>query len=165
MCELTRRRKVWNTLFVELRRGGVANVASFEVLGQTPAADETQIAKDVNRTEVARDLTDSQRRAYFSTLQRVLRAYSNLCPTVGYIQGMNVIVSALLYSVCDDYDHIASYGEFAFKLLVALLEDLRISDFYKCDMKRMINFFGRVEDRVQAEFPEVYTRMVSTEVG
>lgn len=156
---------MWNTLFVELRRGGVATVASFEALSQSPADDETQIAKDVTRTEVPRGLTDSQRRTYLATVQRVLRAYSNLCPAVGYIQGMNVIVSALLQSVCDDFDHIADYGEFAFKLLVALLEDLRISDFYKNDMKRMINFFSRVEDRVKEEFPAVYGRMVSTEVG
>ena len=137
---------------------------SFEDMSKKPSMDETQISKDVFRTEIAKGLSDSQRKAYFATIQRVLRAYSNLCPQVGYIQGMNVLVSSLLYSLCDDFDQIASYAEFAFKLLVSLLEDFGISDFYKCDMKRMLAFFARVEEKVKSEFPDVYNRMVSLEV-
>lgn len=143
----------------------MSTTADFTALSAFPAHDEHQISKDVYRTEVARDITPNQRKLYLSTIQKILRAYSNLCPQIGYIQGMNVIVSATLFSICDDFEHISSYGEFAFRLVVALLEDLHISDYYKNDMKRMLAFFTRIEDKVKVEFPGIYQRLVSIEVS
>lgn len=135
------------------------------MLAKRPAADEAQISKDVFRTEIAKGLTEQQRQEYYGTIRRVLTAYSNLCPQVGYIQGMNVIVSSLIYSLCDSWDEIGGNAELAFRLMVSLLEDSKVSEFYKTDMKRMLSFFGRIEERVRDEFPLVYKRLTTTEVG
>lgn len=163
MCRLIRRRKVWTRLFIDSRRNSVARSTDFELLTQIRPVDDSQIAKDVYRTEIAKGLTEEQKTGYFETIQTVLSAYSVFNPTVGYIQGMNVIVSSIIYSICDDWDNVRQFGPLAFRLLIALLEDTKISEFYKSDMKRMLTFFERVEDRVKTEFPAIHERLVSTE--
>lgn len=163
MCWLIRRRKVWTRLFIDTRRNSLAKLIDFEPLTKVEPVDAVQISKDVYRTEIAKGLTEAQRTRYFKAIQTVLSAYSVFNPTVGYIQGMNVIVSAIINSICDVWDDIEQYQELAFRLLVALLEDTKISEFYKSDMKRMLTFFDRVEERVKLEFPAVYQRLVSTE--
>lgn len=67
--------------------------------------------------------------AYFSAgsegqaqLERVLIAFIKYDTTVGYVQGMNFIVAALLFH-CSE--------EIAFWLFVSLIEDYEMRDIYK----------------------------------
>ena len=54
-------------------------------------------------------------------LERVLTSICKYDPRIGYVQGMNFIVGALLYHSCE---------EVAFWLFVALVEDHEMRDIY-----------------------------------
>lgn len=63
------------------------------------------------------------RERYYDAVRNVLRAYCNFDKATGYVQGMNIIVSCLLYNVCNgDYEFIGTYEEQAFWLFAALME-------------------------------------------
>lgn len=101
---------------------------------------------------------------YYITTRSVLNAYSNFHPSVGYIQGMNIIVSAILSNICDDYDQIEDYTELVFKLLVSLMDSTRVCQYYKSKMKKMMRFFESVQTIVADEFQQVHTYLKKEEV-
>ncbi len=83
-------------------------------------ANYIQIKRDLNRTYPGCP--------YFSEggpgqpeMERVLTAYAKYDAQIGYVQGMNFIVGALLYH-CSE--------EIAFWIFVSLIEDYEIRDIY-----------------------------------
>lgn len=66
---------------------------------------ELQIKLDLNRTVAAQDSL---------SMSRVLLAFSKYDNTIGYVQGMNHIVDALMQHCCE---------EISFWLFVSLIED------------------------------------------
>ena len=82
-----------------------------------------QISKDLRRTSIPDIKEEADKESYFSSINFVLNAYANLNEKVGYVQGMNIIVSAILYNICNgDYSFLSTYEEECFWLLVSLLE-------------------------------------------
>lgn len=76
---------------------------------------ELQIRLDLTRT--LSELDKNQ-----ASLQRVLQAFSKYDNTIGYVQGMNHIVDALMQH-CSE--------EVAFWLFVSLIEDYQMRDIYQ----------------------------------
>lgn len=56
-----------------------------------------QIEKDLQRTQP--QINSFKTEKYLRMLERILKAYSLRDQKVGYIQGMNIIVSGLLYHI------------------------------------------------------------------
>lgn len=82
---------------------------------------ETQIGRDITRTFPSTDpymlSPEGQQQ-----LSRVLTAFSKYDQSIGYVQGMNFIVAALLQH-CSE--------EIAFWLFVSLIEDYEMRDIYQ----------------------------------
>jgi hypothetical protein len=80
------------------------------------SGSENQIGKDITRT-----LSPLLDREGQNQLSRVLSAFSKYDQSIGYVQGMNFIVAALLQH-CSE--------EVAFWLFVSLIEDYEMRDIY-----------------------------------
>ena len=74
-----------------------------------------QISKDLRRTSIPDINEETQKENFFDSINFVLNAYANLNEKVGYVQGMNIIVSSILYNICNgDYAFLSTYEEECF---------------------------------------------------
>ena len=65
-------------------------------------SNKTQIQKDIERTQPHVDSFKTPK--YLSMLKSILEVYSTFDSEVGYVQGMNILVSGLLYHIKDEED-------------------------------------------------------------
>lgn len=84
-------------------------------------------------------------------MQNVLTAYSKYDTHVGYVQGMNFVVGALLYH-CSE--------EIAFWLFVAMVEDLEIRDVYLPGLPGLYRHTRAIEKLISRNFPSVAAHLV-----
>lgn len=126
--------------------------------------DENQITKDIKRTKTALISDPIIQNKYYQAINSVLTAYSNYCPNIGYVQGMNMTVSAILFNICNDYNNIQKFEEDAFQLFVILMEITQIGMYYEDRMSRIPGLIEDIKERVQQEATEVYWHIISTDV-
>lgn len=117
--------------------------------------DSAQIEKDIPRTPLPVNLTDSQRSEWCDAMRSVLNAYSNLNKEIGYIQGMNIITAALLTVLCPDVSRPSDVVPIVLVQLVNLMEGegYQLADLYKNKMQRMIKMLKEFESHVRGEMP------------
>lgn len=60
-------------------------------------------------------------------LVRILNAIANHMPELGYVQGMNFIVSSLLLILCNEED--------TFYMMIQLLQKFKLKDMYMNNFK------------------------------
>lgn len=84
-------------------------------------------------------------------MENVLTAYSKYDSQVGYVQGMNFVVGALLYH-CSE--------EVAFWLFVALVEDLEIRDVYLPGLPGLYRHTRAIESLISLNFSAVANHLV-----
>lgn len=102
--------------------------------------------------------------AYREAVRSVLTAYSNHAPAIGYVQGMNMSVSAILFNICSSFERAAVYQEDAFKLFVAIMERTQVGEYYKGNMEGIKGIINELKERIQADLPEVYWHFLQTDV-
>jgi hypothetical protein len=137
----------------------------FERLTTQKCLDDHQIAKDIKRTKTAPNLSDSSTHLYREAVRAVLTAYSNHSPSIGYVQGMNMSVSAILYNICTSFDKIPAFQEDAFKLFVAIMEYTQVGEYYKGNMEGIKGLINELKERIQTALPDVYWHFIFTDVG
>ncbi|KOB87179.1 hypothetical protein PFDG_05516 [Plasmodium falciparum Dd2] len=90
-------------------------------------------------------------------LYRVLNAYSNYEPSVGYCQGMNFLVGLLLI--------ISNFNELeTFCVLVSLMNNYYLKDFYKEKFPLLNRFIYLFERIMQNEIPDLVDHFNNEEV-
>lgn len=125
-----------------------------------------QISKDIKRTAIPSSISGATLQLYYNSLENVLVAYCNACPKTGYMQGMNVIASCLLYNLCDgDYDNIQKHEEAAFNLFLSLMERYRVRDFYTQKMDKVFVFLRSLETVLLLNQPDILKHIKTEEVG
>lgn len=63
---------------------------------------------------------------------------------IGYVQGMNIIISSLLYSLLD-YDSVESGEEEVFWLFISLMKNYKISQCFSGQMERIFELSRKLE--------------------
>ena len=84
-------------------------------------------------------------------LYNVLKAYAIYDPEVGYCQGMSAIVALLLLYFGE---------EESFWILVKLLQDFQMREYYKPGMVGLTKSFKILEELVLKKSPSVYQKLV-----
>ena len=105
---------------------------------------KTLIEQDSKRTFVPLDKVE--------TLQKILSAYANLSPEVGYCQGMNFVVGLLLFVS-------GGHEEETFWVFVALMRNMHLSGFYAGGfplLKQYMDGFGQL---VATVLPRLCSRL------
>lgn len=120
------------------------------------SAHYKQIEKDVNRTPLPKTYKDKEKEIFKDSIRSVLWAYSYLNPNVNYLQGMNFIVSCILYNLTsNDLSDIKENEINTFWLFVALLESYRLKDYY-LKMKKIFELSNSLEIFLQKNQKELY---------
>jgi len=84
-------------------------------------------------------------------MEHVLSAYAKYDSQVGYVQGMNFLVAALLYH-CSE--------EIAFWLFVSLLEDYEIRDVYLSGLPGLYKHIYIIGSLIKKNFKELAEHLV-----
>ena len=122
-----------------------------------PCKDDKQIEKDIRRTILPPMAEGKTKERYYETIRRVLLAYSVYNPAVGYVQGMNIIVSCLLFNLCcGDFERVAELEGDAFALFFALMERYQIGGCYTNNMKRIFELSKDLEEILRRNLPALY---------
>jgi len=116
--------------------------------------DMLQIKRDLNRTfphcEFFTEPENGQ-----ELLERVLMTFTKYDPKIGYVQGMNFIVGALLYHSCE---------EIAFWLFVSLVEDHEMRDIFLPGLPGLYKHTQIVDMLILENLYSVYQHFVSYSV-
>jgi hypothetical protein len=84
-----------------------------------------------------------------SVLERVLHCLTAYCPNLGYVQGMNYLVGALLWH-CNEID--------CFWLFVGLLEDFQLRDNFLQGFPGLKKHFHVLDFLINFHYPQVFSR-------
>ncbi len=121
-----------------------------------------QIKKDLNRTPVPIIENVKFAKKYKRKIQNILFGYSNINPSVGYVQGMNFIVSALIKNIIqNDYNLLSYIEEDIFWLFSALMENFKINEFFNEDMKAVFNFIETLNQKLIISEPDLMKQITS----
>jgi len=124
-----------------------------------------QIAKDIRRTLVPAIHKPDLQEAYYTSVNNILNAYSNFNKNVGYVQGMNIIASCVLYNVCNsDYSFISTYEEQAFWLFTLLLEQYSIKLCFSANMRKVFELSDSLEFNLQKNQGSVFNHINRSDV-
>lgn len=163
-CKLIRKARVWQRLFVTSDFEKEYKKVNFERLLKTKCADEVQIGKDIRRTKTPAFLDSVTLEEYQEAVRRVLTAYSNYNPQIGYVQGMNMSASALLANICTDFAHATKWAEEAFRLFLSIMNQTQIGEYCKGNMEGIKGLINELKERIQEFAPKVYWHIVTTDV-
>jgi hypothetical protein len=92
-----------------------------------------------------------------SSLGRVLNAYANLNPEVGYCQGMNFLVGLLIRVIVPRETELTpSQEEDVFWLFVCLMDYDGLRDFYKDGFPLLLRYTVAFFDLMRSEIPDLH---------
>ena len=151
-------------MFINDKLKQVFKIEKYSKLRTQKCSDEIQISKDIKRTKTPKFGNVPTQDLYQESIRSILRAYSNLRPEIGYVQGMNMTVSCILANICANYSEINKFEEDAFQLFVSLMDFTKIGDYYKNNMETISDLTTELKERVQTNLPDIYWHIVTTEV-
>ena len=112
--------------------------------------DWIQIKRDLNRTFPTCEFYKEGGVGQLQ-LERVLTTFTKYDPGIGYVQGMNFIVGALLYH-CPE--------EIAFWLFVALIEEHDLREVYNTGFPGLYKHIKVIESHILNTLPTLYKHFV-----
>ena len=116
-----------------------------------------QIEKDLNRTALPEFQNEKFKIDFIQKIQNILVAYSNLNKKIGYVQGMNLVVSHLIYNVCENnYGKLKYFEEQVFWLFVSLMENYKINNIFSEKMEGIFTLTSSLENFLKSNDPELY---------
>ena len=123
---------------------------SFESDKDSKCSDWQQIKRDLNRSfpqcPLFADGSIGQQQ-----LERVLMTFTKYDPNIGYVQGMNFIVGALLYH---------SNEEISFWLFVSLVEDYEMREIYLPNFPGLYKHTQIIDMLIFEKIREIYQHFV-----
>lgn len=126
----------------------------------------SQIEKDLKRTIIPQIADEDMKEDFYTSLRHLLTAYTNINPVVGYVQGMNIIGSCLLYNVSDgDFENIGDFEQTAFWLFVALMESYGVKRCFTNKMTKIFELSSSLELIIQNNLPDVLDIINSGDVS
>ena len=126
----------------------------------------SQINKDIKRTLVPAIEKPELKERYYDSIRNILLAYCNFNKNIGYVQGMNIIASCILYNVCNgDYEFVDSYEEQAFWLLAVLMEKYEIKLCFSQNMRKIFELSDSLEFNLQKNQGQVFNYMNRSDVS
>ncbi|CDW77234.1 tbc domain-containing protein [Stylonychia lemnae] len=128
----------------QLQKGQLPNL--YRRLSKKQSAYHQEIITDAERTFPHILLFNNQSRAQ-DMLVRILNAIANHIPDLGYVQGMNFIVSSLLLILCNEED--------TFYMMIQLLQKYKLKDMFlnNFDQLRLLCF--QLEQFIKAYLPKL----------
>lgn len=166
MCKLKRRLKLWNYLAKVDRLKRQNKYFSYHSMKLVNNKCEKQIDKDLKRTLIPSMLNDKQRGQFYVALKNILTAYSNFNNKVGYVQGMNIIVSCILFNLIhNDQNQIFKYETDTFWLFTSLMEIYKIRDCYYNKMKRIFLLADSLSNKLKERLNDIYQIVNNGEVS
>ena len=84
-------------------------------------------------------------------MERVLQTFVKYDPNIGYVQGMNFIVGALLYHCSEDI---------AFWLFTSLIDDHEMRSVYETDFPGLHQHIKIIDELVKDNINEIYQHFV-----
>lgn len=121
--------------------------------------------KDIERTLMPGLGDKALKQKYYDAIRNILMAYTNFNKNVGYVQGMNIIASCLLYNVCNgDYELIETYEEQSFWLFACLMEKYEIKLCFSRNMKKVFDLSDSLEFNLQKNQGVVFNHINRSDV-
>lgn len=109
-----------------------------------------QIKKDLNRTPLPDFPSERTKQEFLMRLQHIMVAYSRANTDVGYVQGMNVIIAHMLYSLCQgDFDNMKEIAEQCFYIFCALLENFKVKELFSEGMPAIVSLVHTFQNYLQ----------------
>lgn len=164
-CGLISKLKIWKRLFLTPAFEQRHKAVDFAALAALKCPDDIQIAKDIKRTKSPPLLDGVLLNDYQEAVRSVLTAYSNFNPHIGYVQGMNMSVSALLANICPEFAQVRSSAEDAFRLFVWIMDFTQVGEYYRDNMEGIKGLINDLKERIQTFVPAVYWHIIMTDVG
>lgn len=153
-----RREIIWHYLSSILKiKNKYKNFKYFENIKKVLKKQYKQIEKDLHRTILPEFKNEKNKTDFIQKIQNILVAYSNINKKIGYVQGMNLIVSHLIYNVCkNNYGQLKYFEEQIFWLFVSLMEHYKINNIYSEKMEGIFTLTSSLENFLKCRDLELY---------
>lgn len=167
------RRDVWLYLaqVEQLKKEYSEEQISFDALVNKECAQEEKIRNDVKRSFSEHVFLKENKEAKIQSMHRILRAYANLDPEVGYTQGMNFVVGMLLYMNFSEiqaknnshgHDHdevkltISNLEEDVFWILVYIMQKKEWRSLYVNNTPKLQDLLQKFDNQILNYLPRVH---------
>lgn len=123
---------------------------TYRILMTKDSPSEGVISRDINRTFPAHDYFKEAGGVGQDSLYKISKAYSVYDEEVGYYQGQSFLAAALLLHMPEEQ---------AFGVLVKIMYDYDLRDFFKNDFAMLHLHFYQLERLLQDTLPELYDHL------
>ncbi|KRX08553.1 Rab-GTPase-TBC domain [Pseudocohnilembus persalinus] len=171
------RRRIW-TLYVYEKGAIQLKQNEFEQLYLIDSCMDEQINKDLDRTKLNCSFTKIPLWESHTQLFKILRAYANLDPEIGYIQGLNNIAMSILMTMSDyqedkinqqppteimqRYDQI-SFN--AFSVFVYIMQDMEHKNLLLSNTQQLIDKILSFDTTLKQIYQKIYEHFNSFNVN
>lgn len=169
------RREIWLYLaqVEQLKKQHSKEQVVFDALANQECPQEEKIRNDVKRSFSNHPFLKINREAKIQSMHRVLRAYANFDPEVGYTQGMNFVVGMLLYMNFSEIEtngisekieeekkqeeiNISCVEEDVFWILVYIMQKKDWRNLYVSNTPKLQDLLQKFDEQMQKSLPRVH---------
>eukprot|EP01016_Furgasonia_blochmanni_P041266 TRINITY_DN5335_c0_g2_i2.p1 TRINITY_DN5335_c0_g2~~TRINITY_DN5335_c0_g2_i2.p1 ORF type:complete len:478 (+),score=93.14 TRINITY_DN5335_c0_g2_i2:66-1436(+) len=146
----------------------------YDKLKDLPSNFDAIIDLDTNRTFATDEFFTNESYRAKESLFNVLRAYANYDKEIGYTQGMNFVVAAILRNLHPEMNkdccrqgifQMINYEELAFWLFVHINHDLNWREVYRSGTPKAIQLVRSLSLKIRDSLPEVYIHITKRDLS